>query len=131
MPAVGGTARLRSYDVGMLAMDRPRVALVSGDLLLGSRLRAALAGSAEVIVATGGDLPHAGIVFVDLNQDVEVRLALIAALHAREGTRVVGFCQHDQRDVRIRAMESGADQVVTNGSLQQAALRVLEVPSGA
>ena len=83
------------------------------------------------MVATGGEPPDAGIVFVDLNQDVEARLALIGALHARDGTRVVGFCQHDQRDVRIRAMESGADQVVTNGSLQQTALRVLQVPSGA
>jgi amidohydrolase len=113
----------------MPAMDTARVALVSGDLLLGSRLRAALAGSAAVVVAQAGDVPDADVVFVDLNQNVEARLALISELHARAGTRVIGFCQHDERAVRIRAMESGADQVVTNGALQQAALRVLGCPA--
>jgi DNA-binding NarL/FixJ family response regulator len=110
----------------MSAMDSPRVALVSGDLLLGSRLRAALAGIADVVFLQVGQVPDAATVFVDLNQNVEPQLAVIAALAARGGARVIGFCQHDQREVRIRAMERGADQVVTNGALQEAALRLVE-----
>lgn len=108
-------------------MASPRVVLVSGDLLLGSRLRAALPHGSELLVARGNDVPSADTVFVDLNHEVEERLALIAQLRSRGGARVIGFCQHDDRQVRIRAMAEGADEVVTNGALQQAARRVLGV----
>jgi hypothetical protein len=111
----------------MAAMATSHVALVSGDLMFASRLRAALAGSAEMVVVSGGDAPEAATVFVDLNDDVEARLALIANLRARGGAQVIGFCQHDERAVRIRAMEHGADQVVTNGALAEAALRLVGV----
>ncbi len=114
----------------MAAMPTPDVALVSGDLILASRLRAALAPATPVALAATGDVPPAGTVFVDLNQDVDARLELISVLRARGGTRIIGFCQHDDRAVRIRAMENGADQVVTNGALQQAALRLVGVTAG-
>jgi hypothetical protein len=110
----------------MAAMAVPDVALVSSDLLLASRLRAALAAVTPLTVAGSGAVPEASTVFIDLNQDVDARLELIGALRARGGTRIVGFCQHDERAVRVRAMERGADQVVTNGALQQAALRLVE-----
>jgi hypothetical protein len=113
----------------MAAMPMPDVALVSGDLLLASRLRAVLAPTVPLVIATSADVPHGGTVFVDLNQDVEARIGLIGALRARGGTRIIGFCQHDDRDVRVRAMAHGADQVVTNGALQQAALRLLGDPA--
>jgi DNA-binding response OmpR family regulator len=110
----------------MAAMPMPDVALVSGDLLLASRLRAVLAPAIPlVIAAAAADVPAAGTVFVDLNQDAEARIGLIAELRARGGTRIIGFCQHDSREVRVRAMAHGADQVVTNGALQQAALRLI------
>ena len=108
----------------MSAMTSPRVVLVSGDLLLGSRLRAALDHGSELVVARDHQVPAADTVFIDLNQEVEERLAMIADLRRRGVTRVIGFCQHDAREVRIRAMAQGADEVVTNGSLPQAAQRL-------
>jgi DNA-binding NarL/FixJ family response regulator len=114
----------------MAAMAGPHVALVSSDLLLASRLRAALAGSAVVKVVAAGDLPHADLVFVDLNEDAVARIELIAALQERGVGRIVGFCQHDERAVRISAMANGADQVVTNGALQEAAIRLVGLHAG-
>jgi DNA-binding NarL/FixJ family response regulator len=111
----------------MAAMASPNVALVSGDLLLASRLRAALAGSADLAVVAGDDVPRAEVVFIDLNEHADTRIELIAALRSRGEGRIIGFCQHDERAVRIRAMEQGADQVVTNGALQRAALRLVGV----
>lgn len=109
----------------MAGMATSGVALVSSDLLLASRLRAALSGTAQVTLVSGGALPEMGTVFVDLNGDVDARIEMIRALRARGQVRIVGFCQHDERGVRIRAMAEGADQVVTNGALQQAALRLM------
>jgi DNA-binding NarL/FixJ family response regulator len=105
-------------------MAAPDVALVSGDLLFASRLRAVLAPVA-VVLAAAGEVPEATTVFVDLNQDVDARIELISTLRARGAARIIGFCQHDDRAVRVRAMERGADQVVTNGALQQAAIRLI------
>ncbi len=113
----------------MAAMPTPDVALVSGDLLFASRLRAALAPT-TVMLAANGEVPRADTVFVDLNQDVEARIALIGALRAGGASRIIGFCQHDERGVRVRAMEEGADQVVTNGALQEAAVRLLGARAG-
>lgn len=106
-------------------MPTPDVALVSGDLLFASRLRAVLAPAAQLAVVGEREVPDADTVFVDLNDHVDARIALISALRTRGGTRIIGFCQHDERALRVRAMEGGADQVVTNGALQQAALRLL------
>jgi DNA-binding NarL/FixJ family response regulator len=99
--------------------------VVSGDLLLASRLRAALKGIASVAVVAGDDVGGAEVVFIDLNEYADDRIELIASLRQRGGSRIVGFCQHDAREVRVRAMDRGADQVVTNGALQQAALRLV------
>lgn len=114
----------------MAAMAGPNIALVSSDLLLASRLRAALRGIATVAVVAGEEVPPAEVVFIDLNTDADSRIELIAALRARGEGRIIGFCQHDDRAVRVRAMERGADQVVTNGALQQAALRLVGVRAG-
>ncbi len=115
----------------MAAMATPDVVLVSTDLLFASRLRTALAGQATVRLVNGAGLPAADTVFMDLNDDADARIAMIPGLRAqRPGMRIVGFCGHDQRDLRVRAMEQGADQVVTNGALQQAALRLLAAAAG-
>ena len=111
-------------------MATPDVVLVSGDLIFASRLRAVLGPSTQLALATGGEIPDAATVFVDLNEAVEARIELIGAMRARANTRIIGFCQHDDREVRVRAMEKGADQVVTNGALQQAALRLIGAPAG-
>jgi DNA-binding NarL/FixJ family response regulator len=114
----------------MAAMASPNIALVSSDLLLASRLRAALAGVATVAVVAGDEVPPSALVFIDLNADSDSRIELIAALRSRGESRIIGFCQHNERAVRVRAMERGADQVVTNGALQQAALRLVGVGPG-
>jgi DNA-binding NarL/FixJ family response regulator len=114
----------------MAAMATPNVAVVSGDLLLASRLRAALTGIADVAVVAAGNVPRAELLFIDLNDDADARIALIGELRRRGPGRIIGFCQHDERAVRIRAMEEGADQVVTNGALQEAALRLVGVQAG-
>ncbi|HEY8675765.1 MAG TPA: hypothetical protein VIO13_07335 [Candidatus Dormibacteraeota bacterium] len=111
-------------------MATPNVAVVSGDLLLASRLRAALIGIADVAVVAAGNVPRAELLFIDLNDDADARIALIGELRRRGPGRIIGFCQHDERAVRIRAMEEGADQVVTNGALQEAALRLVGVQAG-
>jgi DNA-binding response OmpR family regulator len=115
----------------MAAMASPDVALVSGDLLFASRLRAALAGSADVRLMGGGAVPSEATVFVDLNEDVEARIALIRSLrNGGEAVLIIGFCGHDERELRVRAMEEGADQVVTNGALQEAAARLIRAGAG-
>jgi hypothetical protein len=111
-------------------MPIPDVALVSGDLLFASRLRAVLAPATQLALVAEGEVPASGTVFVDLNDDVDARIGLITAMRARGDTRIIGFCQHDERAVRVRAMEHGADQVVTNGALQQAALRLIRGTDG-
>ncbi|MHB8719004.1 MAG: response regulator [Candidatus Dormibacteria bacterium] len=100
--------------------------LVGSDLLLASRLRAALGGLR--LVAGGAEVAAADLVFVDLNQHVEERLLVIRALRARGTARIVGFCSHEARATRIAAMEAGADEVVTNGWLPAAAARAASTP---
>lgn len=102
------------------------IALLSDNLLFASQLNAALrrvGGSVAMVVGDG--VPAVDSVFVDLNADVERRLEIIGRL--RQGDpdqQIVGFCHHAAKQVRIRAMERGADQVVTNGALQAVALRL-------
>jgi DNA-binding NarL/FixJ family response regulator len=110
--------------------DNPEVALVSGDLILASRLSSALAGLATLRMVDGSGLPTATTVFVDLNDDADARIELISALRSRGAARLIAFCQHDERELRIRAMAQGADQVVTNGALAQAALRLVGAGTG-
>lgn len=109
-------------------MDPPPVALLSTDLLFASRLRAALAGTTQVTLVRTADVGNAHTVFVDLNGDVDARLDAVERL-SQEQREVIGFCNHDEREVRVRAMARGARQVVTNGALQEAARRILQAPA--
>ena len=104
--------------------------LVSDDLLFHSRLAAAVAGAGGTLRLHRGDDPPADgdRVFVDLNQNSGHRLGLIARLREqRPEVEIVGFCGHDARDLRVAAMAAGASQVITNGALQAAALRLAGV----
>ena len=109
-----------------------RAALLGTDLLLASRLRAALsAGGVGLIEATRDDLlPPMPIVFVDLNHEPDARLEAITRLRGRNpSARIVGFCNHEEKVLIRRAITAGADQVVANRSLTEAALRLLHVPA--
>ncbi|MGD0833467.1 MAG: hypothetical protein ABSA40_03445 [Candidatus Dormibacteria bacterium] len=108
----------------------PRVALLGADLILSSRLRSALTARGVALVATPREenLPDAPLLFVDLNSDAEARLETIGRLrHRNAGAMIVGFCDHDDNQLRRRAMAAGASQVVANRHLADAALRLAAV----
>ncbi len=102
------------------------VAIVSSDLMFASQITTTMrkAGGTAMLVV-GDDVPSADIVFVDLNGAVDARLALIARLRGeRPDLEIVGFCSHEERDLRRRARASGATRVINNGALQVVALRL-------
>ena len=105
------------------------MALIGDDLMFASQLQAAMSsvgGSCALVV--GERVPKADCVFVDLNRERERRLELIATLRAeRPAQEIVGFCHHDERLVRRRALEAGATRVINNGALQAVALRLVGV----
>ena len=111
----------------MVAMGSPgAIALVSDDLMFASQLTTTMrrAGGTAAVVA-GDAVPAVDTVFVDLNAAIEARLALITRLRReRPQLDIVGFCGHEERDVRRRALASGATRVINNGTLQVVALRL-------
>ena len=108
------------------------MALVSDDLMFASQLNTAMARSGGSCALVVGDaVPEAGALFVDLNRDVEARLELIAAQRAaRPALEIVGFCHHEARALRRRALATGATRVINNGALQAVALRLAGVSVG-
>lgn len=101
-------------------------ALVSDDLMFASQLQAAMrrAGGSLALVV-GDKVPLADTVFVDLNRDAERRIELIAGLRReRPDLGIVGFCHHQERKLRRRALAAGATRIVNNGALQVVALRL-------
>lgn len=103
-------------------------ALLGTDLILASRLRAALAASGvSLAVGSRDGLPSpARVVFVDLNHEVDARLDAITRIRARDpDALIVGFCDHDESEVMRRAMAAGADRVVANRHLGEAGLRLV------
>lgn len=105
------------------------VALLSGDLIFGSHLQAALApGGIAIANAKDADLlPDSQVVFVDLNRDADDRLGAISRLRAANPQRtIVGFCHHGASDLRRRGMEAGASSVIANRFLGEAAIRLTQ-----
>jgi DNA-binding NarL/FixJ family response regulator len=103
------------------------VALLGSDLLMASRLQAALAplGIAVATAAREEHLPGAQRVFVDLNQDAAERIGAISRIRARHPlSLVIAFCDHDEKEVRRQAMVAGATEVVANRHLASAAVRL-------
>jgi DNA-binding NarL/FixJ family response regulator len=115
------------------AMPTPRrVALVSDDLMFRSQLDAAVRRTGgELFSARVEEVPDADALFVDLNRDSPHRLGLIARVReARPDATIVAFCHHEAKDVREAAMRVGASSCITNGALQNAALRLAGVDAG-
>lgn len=105
------------------------VALLGDDLMMRSRLESALEPSGIALGASRdlAMLPETDLVFVDLNYQVEERLAAIAELRSRKPELTIcGFCSHSEKDARRRAMAAGANHVVTNESVPKAALRLVD-----
>jgi DNA-binding NarL/FixJ family response regulator len=105
------------------------VALVGDDLMFASQLQAAMKkvrGSCALVV--GDQVPEVDCVFVDLNRDQDRRIELIARLRReRPRQEIVGFCHHEERELRRLALQVGADRVVNNGALQAMALRLVGI----
>jgi DNA-binding NarL/FixJ family response regulator len=109
-----------------------RAALLGTDLLLASRLRAALSaqGIGLIEATRDGLLPPMPLIFVDLNHEPEARLEAITRLRERNpSAKIVGFGNHEEKELIRRAVASGADHVVANRHLTAAALRLLNVPA--
>jgi DNA-binding NarL/FixJ family response regulator len=97
---------------------------VGPDLLLGSRLDAPVRAAGGELVRGGPDaVDGIDTVFVDLN--APEGLEAIAELRRRGAATLVGFCRHTDAEMRRQAMAAGADQVITNGALEAAALRIV------
>ncbi len=111
------------------------LALLSSDLLMGSRVAAAAGRFSGRMVPFGERLDDT-VVVVDLNpirgkDSADEMLDMIRKIRSREPEAVViGFCGHDEKMLRIAAMEAGADQVVTNGGLADAVARLLSQEPG-
>ena len=112
------------------AATRPRwIGLVGTDLMLRSRVVAALGGIPLQRVGAVADVPVDGTVdapcvFVDLNSHPEQGLNTISDLRAAfPAAELIGFCSHQDREMRQQAMAAGADRVITNGTLQAEVLR--------
>lgn len=105
----------------------PEVALLGSDLLMASRLGAVLGplGVTVVTAARADRLPAASLVFVDLNQGPVERIEAIGWIRAcHPESRVIGFCDHDEKELRRRAIAAGASEVVANRHLATAARRL-------
>ncbi|MFN2581785.1 MAG: hypothetical protein ABR498_03480 [Candidatus Dormibacteria bacterium] len=114
-------------------MGRGRsVALVSDDLMFASQLQAAMRRAHGTFALVVGDaVPNAATVFVDLNAAADKRIELIGRLRqAKPELDIVGFCHHDERELRRSALAAGATRVVNNGALQAVALRLAGVNVG-
>lgn len=129
------TARSRICPVLMLpymmVLMRSNIAVSSADLLMQSKVFAA-AGHLGVPIVPLDQASAETVVAVDLNGSVgafglERQIALISQLHAdHPQALLLGFCSHEARSVRVAAMAAGADQVVTNGALTDAIMRLVD-----
>ena len=104
---------------------RPRwIGLVGTDLMLRSRVVAALGTIPLQRVSGVADVPTGQVdegacVLVDLNTSPEQGIATISNLRAAHPTvELIGFCSHQDRELRQQAMAAGANRVITNGTLQ-------------
>lgn len=103
------------------------IALISDDLLFASQLKAVITrtGGTLAMAANSKVLGEVDAIFVDLNSAVEERIQTIADLRVRRPeSTIIAFCHHAAREVRQQAMVAGASQVLANGGLQAAALRL-------
>jgi DNA-binding NarL/FixJ family response regulator len=93
-----------------------RVALVADDLIWATRLADLVRGAGAVAVPVrtmaglDATLPHCDAVIVDLTARAYDGVAAITAAHAA-GRRILAVGQHDDAELRRRAVAAGADRV--------------------
>jgi hypothetical protein len=96
-----------------------RIALLSPDLLFGSKLQGALRAAGHEPVAPGED---AQLLVVDLTDDVDTRIAQSDEV----GLPRLGFYSHVEQDVRRRAEEAGFDRVVPRSRMARDAAGLVD-----
>jgi hypothetical protein len=98
-----------------------RIAFLGQDLLMFSKVSAVARDLGCELVR--GRIDGSELVFVDLNPGSGSVAQVEAA--AASGAAVVGFCGHEEKDIRQAAMAAGASICVTNGAVVQTAQRLI------
>ena len=113
----------------MPGMGRSRqVGLITDDLIFQSQIEGPVTRHGAMLAVSSSDFlpPESELIFVDLNREADARLEYIRNLRRENAEAViVGFCEHENRATRIRGMENGASQVVTNRWVATVADRLL------
>ncbi|MGA8207396.1 MAG: hypothetical protein WB801_07260 [Candidatus Dormiibacterota bacterium] len=108
---------------------RPKVALVSRDLMVRGRVEIALGtGVHQLEVAADGELPAGlDLLLLDLNRDAQVRLAWLEHIgRTLPAAEVICFGPHtEMADLNPRARAAGADRCVANSHLAETLQRWL------
>jgi DNA-binding NarL/FixJ family response regulator len=107
-----------------------RIAVLTDDLLFGSRLQGDLAGAGHEV--TLGPVPDAGaeLIVADLTSQAGARIAALAGLGA-DRPPVLAFYSHVETSVRAAAVEAGLDLVVPRSRIaREAAGLVARLASG-
>jgi hypothetical protein len=102
-----------------------RIALLSPDLLFGSRVEGSLraAGHDVFRVTVAADAKDAALLVIDLTADAEERLA---GLGGDAGPRTLAFYSHVEQDVRDLAERAGVDRVVPRSRMAREGAALVE-----
>lgn len=104
------------------------IGIVSGDLMLVSRLLPALKAAGHR-VAAGPDRRHLDVAIIDIGPTAYPDWATRLKALKRDGTRVIAFGPHGDPAALARAKGLGADLVTVNGNIlkgPEALLRTLD-----
>jgi CheY-like chemotaxis protein len=119
-----------------------RVAALIGDLLFGSKVKAALEASGHEVDLISGEVEAwdeiggTDVLVVDLTADDVDPIALVETLATggeRHDVRTLGFFAHVHPEVRERALAAGFDQVVPRSRMARegpALVEALAAPEG-
>jgi hypothetical protein len=102
-----------------------RIALLSPDLLFGSRVEGSLraAGHEVFWVASPAEATEAALLVLDLTADAEERLA---ALGGTAAPRTLAFYSHVEQDVRALAERAGVEKVVPRSRMAREGAALVE-----
>jgi len=108
---------------------------VVGDLFFSAKINEAAkrAGVTIHYVATEKDLiekahSHPALIIFDLNFDAAQPLALIAKLKANAALgpiRLLGYLSHVQAELKLKALESGCDEVIPRSAFSMNLTQIL------
>ncbi|MBW3653072.1 MAG: hypothetical protein KY433_05655 [Actinobacteria bacterium] len=112
-----------------------RIVALLPDLLFGSKVQGMLAAGGHDVTVAGspeallGQLDGNDLLVVDLCEDAERRIALLADAVAR--TKTLAFYPHTDVQTRTRALEAGIDLVVPRSRMAREGASLLDGLLGA